>query len=303
MRTSSGGGPPGGGGICAANQRGDRKNQRTLYLQPASPTKIERLKRRDRSPILFGILALCASAPFALAQDNYEIQVYGSETVAPGNAMVELHSNFTFKGEKDSVDGLQPTEHAFHETLEITWGLTPWFETGVYVFTSARSGEGWQWVGDHLRPRVRAPESWHWPVGVSLSTEFGYQRRSYSQDTWTWEIRPIVDKQWGPWYVSVNPALEKAVHGANASRGFELAPNLKISYDATRTVTVGMEYYGVLGPLARFDSTRDQQHQIVPSLDLNLSPAWELNFGAAFGLTRSTDRFLLKMIIGRRFSL
>ncbi len=25
---------------------------------------------------------------------------------------------------------------------------------------------GSQWVGDHIRPRVRVPESWHWPVGV-----------------------------------------------------------------------------------------------------------------------------------------
>ena len=51
-----------------------------------------------------------------------------------------------------------------------------------------------QWVGDHIRPRVRVPESWRWPVGVSLSTEVGYQRAVYSPDTWTWEIRPIVDK-------------------------------------------------------------------------------------------------------------
>jgi hypothetical protein len=261
------------------------------------------LKRRDRSALLLGIAALGVSTASLLAQDNYEIQVYGSDTVAPGDVMVELHSNFAFQGEKESVNGVLPTNRAFHETLELTWGLTPWFETGVYVFTSARSGDGWQWVGDHVRPRVRAPESWQWPVGVSISTEFGYQRRRYSEDTWNWEIRPIVDKKWGPWYVSVNPALEKAVHGANAGRGFEFSPAFKVSYDATRTVTVGLEYYGALGPLTRFDPVREQQHQIVPALDLNLSPDWELNLGAAIGLTHATDRFLVKLIVGRRFSL
>lgn len=261
------------------------------------------MKRRVRFALLIGIVALCACAPLVLAQDNYEIQVYGSETVAAGKVMVELHSNFTFQGEKESVNGVQPTANALHETLEVTWGLTPWFETGFYVFTSARSGDGWQWVGDHVRPRVRVPESWQWPVGVSLSTEFGYQRRPFSEDTWTWEIRPIVDRKWGPWCASFNPALEKSVHGANAGRGFEFSPNFKISYDATRTVTIGVEYYGSLGPLTRFDPARDQQHQIVPALDLNLSPDWELNLGAAIGLTRATDRFLVKMIIGRRFSL
>jgi len=32
-------------------------------------------------------------------------------------------------------------------------------------------------------------------VGLSLSTEIGYQQRSFSTDTWTVEIRPILDKQ------------------------------------------------------------------------------------------------------------
>ena len=121
------------------------------------------------------IVILFAALP-CLAQDNYEIQVYGSETVAPKNTMVELHSNFIFQGSKQTVDGVIPTEHQLHETVEITQGLTSWSEVGFYIFTCAQPNRGWQWVGDHIRPRVRAPESWHWPVGASLSVEFGYQR-------------------------------------------------------------------------------------------------------------------------------
>jgi hypothetical protein len=64
------------------------------------------------------------------AQGNYEIQVYGSDTVAPDRAMVELHSNFTFEGFKTAEDGVWPDEHQLHETLEITQGWTDWFETG-----------------------------------------------------------------------------------------------------------------------------------------------------------------------------
>jgi len=30
-------------------------------------------------------------------QGNYEVQVYGADTAAPGRTMVELHSNFTLK--------------------------------------------------------------------------------------------------------------------------------------------------------------------------------------------------------------
>ena len=158
------------------------------------------------------------ASPRAAAQDNYEIQVYGADTVEPHHTMLELHSNFTFEGSKTMQDGLFPTNHALHETIEITHGFTSWFEVGFYIFTSERSGQGIDWVGDHIRPRVRVPESWNWPVGVSVSTEIGYQRRQFSPDTWTQEIRPIIDKQAGKWYFAFNPSIELSYHGENARK-------------------------------------------------------------------------------------
>src|SRR5258707_4970745 len=88
------------------------------------------------------------------AQGNYEIQVYPYETVEPHHTMVELHSNFTFQGSKFTEDGTLPTNHQLHETIEITHGFNDWFETGFYIFTSVQNGQGWDWVGDHIRPRV-----------------------------------------------------------------------------------------------------------------------------------------------------
>jgi hypothetical protein len=239
-------------------------------------------------------------APLARAQGNYEVQVYGSDTIAPRQTMVELHSNFTFEGSKDVADGVFPTEHALHETIEITQGFTPWFETGFYVFTSYRAGEGWQWVGDHIRPRVRVPEKWHWPAGVSLSLELGYQRHSYSADTWTLEIRPIVDKQVGRWYLAFNPTLDRSFHGPGVSQGLVFSPNFKAGYDITKKVNAGIEYYGSLGPITGFDPLHDQQQQILPAIDLNLSPDWEFNFGVGVGMTGGTDHLLVKLILGRR---
>src|SRR6202007_3408444 len=113
--------------------------------------------------------------------------------------------------------------------LEITRGINDWAEVGFYVFTSARSGNGWQWVGDHIRPRVRVPTEWHWPVGVSLSNEIGYQRRQFSVDTWTWEIRPIIDKKIGRWYFSLNPTLDRSFHGPGVNQGVVFSPNAKFS--------------------------------------------------------------------------
>src|SRR5579862_3761759 len=96
-----------------------------------------------RSSVL-ALVAFVVAIPFAHAQDNYEIQVYGSETVAPRSTMVEIHSNFTVEGSKTVIDGMLPTNHAEHETLELTQGITDWAEVGFYVFTSIQPHDGWQ---------------------------------------------------------------------------------------------------------------------------------------------------------------
>jgi len=235
------------------------------------------------------------------AQDNYEIQVYGSQLVEPGHTMVELHSNFTFQGNKAPIDDTYPTNHQLHETIEITHGFTDWFETGFYIFTAAQNGLGWDWVGDHIRPRVSIPQKWNWPVGLSLSQEIGYQRRQFSVDTWTYELRPIIDKQLGRWYLDFNPTFDRSLHGLTVGQGFVFSPNVKISYDFTPKVTGGIEYYGSLGPAVALLPIPDQQHQIFPALDLNVSPKWEINLGLGWGLTRSTDHLIAKMILGYRF--
>lgn len=249
--------------------------------------------------LLVGMFCVLSSS--ALAQDNYEIQVYGSELVDRGHTMVELHSNFTFQGSKTIEDGMLPTNHQLHETIEITHGFSDWFECGFYIFTAEKSGLGIDWVGDHIRPRFAIPKKWKWPVGLSLSNEVGYQRSQFSTDTWTWEMRPILDQQAGRWYWSFNPTFDKSIHGLSKSQGFVFSPNVKVSYDFTRKITGGVEYYGSVGPATEFLPVREQQHQIFPSIDLNVSPKWEINFGLGVGITASTDHLIAKMILGYRF--
>jgi hypothetical protein len=246
-------------------------------------------------------LALIFVATTARAQGNYEIQVYGADTVEPKNLMVELHSNFTPEGQKYVIDGVYPTNHQEHETLELTEGINDWSEVGFYVFTSEQAGHGVQWVGDHIRPRVRVPDSWRWPVGVSLSTEVGYQRAVYSPDTWTWEIRPIVDKTVGRWYFAVNPALERTWHGPDVNQGIGFSPGATFTYDIGSEVNLGVEYYADYCRITSPCGLHEQQQQIFAVTNLNVSPKWEINIGVGVGPTAATDHLIVKGILGRRF--
>lgn len=238
---------------------------------------------------------------FISAQDNYEIQVYSSPTMTKGVTMFELHSNFTFIGQKNVIDDVDPTYHALHETLEITQGITNNFELGFYLFTNYTDKYGYKVVGTHIRPRVSVPDKWNWPVGVSLSTEFGYQKREYSADTWSIEIRPIIDKQWGNFYVAFNPTFGISVKPDSSDHVPSFEPNIKVSY-AINKVALGVEYYGDIGNVDDIPKLPEQSHSLFFAADLDIDPRWEINFGPGIGLTKNTDAFVFKLILGRRIN-
>ncbi|MDB4877802.1 MAG: hypothetical protein JWM41_4248 [Gemmatimonadetes bacterium] len=262
------------------------------------------MPRRFRPSIVLALAVLTtilATPRTAAAQENYEIQVYGSETIPRGVTMFELHSNYTIKGRRGlSEFGELPTYHAWHETVEITHGFNDWSELGFYWFTAKPDNRSFEWVGTHIRPRVRAPESWGWPVGVSISQEIGYARARYSADTWTYELRPIIDKQIDRWYVSLNPVLSKSLRGPNANKAFDFGPNVDVGYDVTKRVNLAIEYYGATGTIRRNDPIAEEQHQLFGVVNLDLGPAWEFNFGYGTALTAGGDKSIVKLILGRR---
>jgi hypothetical protein len=99
----------------------------------------------------------------------------------------------------------------------------------------------------------------------------------------------------------VNPALERAWHGPDVKLGIDFSPSVKVSYDFTKKITGGVEYYADYGSITNIASLHDQQQQIFPAIDLNVSPDWEFNFGVGIGPTAATDHWIIKCIVGRRF--
>ena len=202
---------------CRGHPRNRSVSLRTLLFDKLSPPSsvdrdITQVQFRGKhlpaghKIIAFACLLFAAFLLSSVAmqgQENYEIQVYGSDTVERGMTMVEIHSNFTIDGSMAApgsdytANGTVPTNHAMHETLEITRGITPWFETGFYVFSSIQPNLGWQWVGDHIRPRVRAPDSWHWPVGASLRWKSGTSRRRIRRIPGRWSCGRLSISGWG----------------------------------------------------------------------------------------------------------
>ena len=99
------------------------------------------------------------------------------------------------------------------------------------------------------------------------------------------------------------PALERAYTGPESQRGWEFAPDAKISWNFTKVVAFGLEYYSGLGSIDGLDPFPEQSLQFVPAFDLDVSPKWEINFGRGVGVTRNTDHMLFKTIIGQALRL
>ncbi len=257
---------------------------------------------------LGGVVASLLLAAFgffsspAAAQDIFEIQVYPYETVEPRHTMVELHMNYYPSGTTDTQNGLFANNHQFHLTMEITHGLTKHWELGGYLVSAYVPDVGPKFAGARIRPRFRAPESWHLPFRLSVSTELGINKHQFDPNTITLEVRPILEKEAGKWYLAVNPDLTKSFRGVDEHRGFGMEPAAKVSYKLTKTVEPGTEYYAETGPIAHYYPLREQHHLIFSTLDLNTSPRWEINFGVGRGLTGASEHWVVKWIIGYRFS-
>src|SRR2546426_2743379 len=249
-------------------------------------------------PVLFTMLGL---AP-ASAQDNYEIQVYGGETVPPGTTLVELHSNFTAKGSKTKVGGLEPTHHAEHETIEITQGIT----TGSKLaFTSS-------------------PPSSRKAVGNGSATISVLGSRFPRLGTGRWGSacrRSSVTR--GASFLPI-PGPGKSVPSSIRKSGAGISPSIprSIARFTGRVFIAAWSFHPTPRPalishdtsLAVWSTTAPtvRSPALIPWLirGSNFSrpstwiwgPQWEFNFGVGIGATRSTDHLIIKCILGRRFS-
>ena len=231
------------------------------------------------------------------AQADNEIQVYASPTIQDKCTIFELHNNYTFKGSKYLAN---PKDAKWYNTtLEITHGFGKNFEIGFYTFAGFAPGGGYQYLGNQIRPRVTVPQEWKWPVGASLSMEFGFFR---PDDTtafqWQGEIRPIIDKTAGNWYFALNPNMNFIVSGDD--KGVGIAPQFKTVYTIKQKTGIGFEYYGGLGNFDDILPLKMQEHLLGPILDLYIHPFWEVQGGFLFGLTKNSNQHIFKLLLGRR---
>jgi hypothetical protein len=239
--------------------------------------------------------------------DRFEIQVYEAEVNDPGQGSLEVHANFTGKGERTpAYPGEAPPHHAFRLTFEPAVGVTRWLELGGYLLTMAAPGQGYRYAGAKLRAKLVVPRGEDPGFFYGLNVEVGRVPRFVEEEGWANEFRPIVGWTDGTWLLDLNPIFGCALSGPDRLR-VDLEPAAKVSWNTGRGVAVGVEWYGELGfadavlPLSR------QAHYLFAVLDLAGIPGrekgpWELNLAAGGAVGSAADqKLLVKTIVGRSF--
>jgi hypothetical protein len=243
---------------------------------------------------LAGMILLFAP-PRCVAQTD-EIQVYDAGIAERGVLNLTLHNNFTPEGLRtpDFTGGLIP-DHSFNGVPEFGYGVTDWFEAGLYLpLYSVSQDRGPSINGGKLRALFVRPHAAKHTFFYGINFEFSYNAKHWDPRRYTSEIRPIVGLHLHPVDIIVNPILDNSWVGGFKSLDF--APAVRVAYNYSARWAFGVEEYADYGPLRNFYSPHQQQHQIYGVLDHN-GKSWSVEAGVGIGVTAATSKVTLKLIL------
>jgi hypothetical protein len=252
-----------------------------------------------RFPVLglFAMAVGAAAAPPALAFNYHELEVYGYRTAAKGELEVENATTHTARGSRVPADG---NEELTRTSMELTYGLTNHLEISGYGdFNHARGGSGLGFAGQRYHLRASFFEKGQLPVDLGAYVE--YELPKHDEDTRELEIRGILEKDFGKWTLDVNPIVEKVLKGANTSRGLELSYAAALIYRMNETVEPRLEMFGDFGFINHFDPKDEQIHLISPAVTYSPTPTFHILGGVAFGLTKASERTLVRLRLEKEF--
>ena len=242
------------------------------------------------------IAALCVLPTIARAQTD-EIQVYDASIAPAGVFNLTWHNNYTLSGRKvPDFPGAIVPDHAWNGVTEWAYGVTGWFEAGLYapLYTISSSGD-FKFAGTKLRALFVAPNAAGQTFFYGINFEFSYNATSWDAKRFTSEIRPIAGLHLDKFDIIVNPILDNSYEGFSR---LDFAPSTRVAYHASDKVAVALEEYDDFGPLRHFLAAKNQSHQLFAVVDYDAEPV-NIEAGLGFGFTRASDNLVLKLILSR----
>ena len=258
------------------------------------------LHRPSAARVVRGVLLAAALAPGtpAPARAVDEIQVYNAEIAAPGQFTLQQHLNYVWNGTtQPDFPGGFGSNNTLNGTPELAYGITDWFELGLYAPFAIDSSGTFLPGGVKFRQLFVSPHAEQRSFFYGLNIEWSYVAPSFSPNPVGLEFRPILGIRERGWEFIVNPIYDIEIGPAPAS---SFAPAARLAHAIAENTWIGVEYYSSLGPFGAFLPADEQKHNFFAVIDFQVA-GFEINFGVGFGVTSGSDGIVAKTIIGRAF--
>jgi hypothetical protein len=249
--------------------------------------------------LCLGIAAMGLGFAAPASAQTDEIQVYDAQIAAPGVFNLTWHNNYTTSGSQTPAfpGGIVP-EKSLNGVAEWAYGVTPWFEAGLYFpLYSLTRNNNVLYDGFKLRALFVSPDAADREVFYGVNFEFSFNTEHWNARRYTSEIRPIIGTHVGRFDFIFNPIVDNSWNGVE---NLEFVPESRVAMRVTDTAKLALEEYDDFGTVSHFLPSAKQSHQLFFVVDKQTR--WvdvELGFGA--GLTQASDHRVLKLILARDF--
>jgi hypothetical protein len=245
------------------------------------------------------LLLFLAALPVAAYAQTDEIEVYDAEIAEPGHFVATLHNNYAPDGLKQpNYPGGTISNHSWNGALETAYGVAEWWELGlylpVYTFTQGTA----QFDGAKVRSLFVVPDAAHQTFFYGVNFEMSFSNKHWEDHSPSLEVRPILGLHLGKWDLISNPIFDSGFNGAGNAT---VAPSERIAYNITESYAVAVEHYAGYGPVQAMLPFNRSYQELFAVADYKINAANSFEVGAGFGLTKASDRTLVKLIINHNF--
>src|SRR4051812_36453599 len=247
--------------------------------------------------ILLAVFLNAVVAPHDVFAQGDEIQVYDGGLAPVGVFNLTVHNNFTPNGVKQpAFAGAIVSDRSLNGVPEWAYGVTPWFEAGLYMpLYSVDKDRGAVLDGFKLRTLFAVPDGDKRRFVYGANFEFSYNAKYWDTKRFTSEIRPIIGWHLSPLDVIVNPIFDTSYDGL---KNLVFAPSTRVAYTVAPAWQLAVEEYSDYGVVHHLSRGGDQAHQVFAVVDHGSKFA-DIEAGVGFGITGSSDKLQLKLILSR----
>lgn len=231
------------------------------------------------------------------AKATDEIQVYNAGIAAVGQFTIQQHLNYVAGGQTNPpFPGGLASNHSLNGTPEFAYGVTDWWEVGLYLPFSITNQ---QFYSDafKLRTLFVSPHADRQNFFYGVNFEFSNQTPPFAQTRWAMEIRPIVGIRNSDYELIVNPIVDI---GFGKYGEADFAPAVRVAKKFGQDLAAGFEYYSDFGKIGDFSALSEQQHTLFAVTDFKFG-VFDVDLGIGHGWTPASDRWVVKTIIGYAF--